>query len=125
LALKIKDIVFKSTGGHQYSDALINGKTGSRPIPLYYSLPHFKDWINEHPQSGNPNAPVFIGEGRAAGRRISPRYLSHIYRELKLRYFPHLLDNPDVPSDDKVKIKELLKKLWNPYIRRHTDTGQP
>jgi ribonuclease D len=31
-----------------------------------------------------------------------------------------LLDNPNVLPEDKQKIKELLKKPWNPYIRRHS-----
>jgi integrase len=32
--LKIRDIVFKTTGKSQYAEALVNGKTGTRPIPL-------------------------------------------------------------------------------------------
>jgi hypothetical protein len=31
-----------------------------------------------------------------------------------------LLDNPNVPPEDKTKIRELLKKPWNPYVRRHS-----
>ena len=31
-----------------------------------------------------------------------------------------MLQDPKVSPEDKVKIKELLKKPWNPYIRRHT-----
>ena len=39
LNLKIKDIVFKVTGdGKQYAEVLVNGKTGSRPIPLFNSV---------------------------------------------------------------------------------------
>lgn len=30
------------------------------------------------------------------------------------------MDSPDVPAEDKAKIMELLKKPWNPYIRRHS-----
>jgi hypothetical protein len=32
--LKIRDIVFKTSGTYQYAEALVNGKTGTRPIPL-------------------------------------------------------------------------------------------
>jgi len=37
----------------------------------------------------------------------------------KDKFFPKLLDNnnPNVPPEDKHKIKELLKKPWNPYIQ--------
>ncbi|MGA9842966.1 MAG: hypothetical protein WBQ25_11680, partial [Nitrososphaeraceae archaeon] len=34
LNLKIKDIVFKSAANRQYAEVLVNGKTGSRHIPL-------------------------------------------------------------------------------------------
>lgn len=43
-----------------------------------------------------------------------------IYDDYKEKYFPKLLENPNIPPEDKQKIKELLKKPWNPYIRRHT-----
>lgn len=31
-----------------------------------------------------------------------------------------MLDNPSVLPEDKHKIRDLLKKPWNPYIRRHS-----
>jgi predicted ribosome quality control (RQC) complex YloA/Tae2 family protein len=31
-----------------------------------------------------------------------------------------LLQDPNVQPEDKQKIKELLKKPWNPYVRRHS-----
>jgi hypothetical protein len=31
-----------------------------------------------------------------------------------------LLQDPSVQPEDKQKIKELLKKPWNPYVRRHS-----
>ncbi len=42
LKLKIKDIVFKSAGNKQYAEVLVNGKTGSRHIPLIDSIPYLK-----------------------------------------------------------------------------------
>jgi integrase len=56
LGLKVKSIVFKTTGQHQYAEVLVNGKTGTRPIPLFSALPYIKDWLDSHPQRGNPNA---------------------------------------------------------------------
>jgi hypothetical protein len=62
LKLKIKDVVFKTTGNYQYAEILVNGKTGSRPIPLIDSIPYLKDYLDhEHPQPGNPNALLFVG----------------------------------------------------------------
>jgi integrase len=43
LKLRICDIVFKSAGDTQYAEVLVNGKTGSRHIPLINSLPYIKD----------------------------------------------------------------------------------
>jgi hypothetical protein len=43
------------------------------------------------------------------------------YRRYKIEYFTRLAEkDPTVPHEDKQKIKELLKKPWNPYIRRHS-----
>jgi hypothetical protein len=58
LKLRIKDLVFKltpdSNGKRQYAEILVNGKTGTRPIPLIDSIPYIKDWLsNHHPQAGN------------------------------------------------------------------------
>src|SRR6187200_1674213 len=50
--------------------------------------------------------------------------LLDIYSKYKKEFFPRLLDNPDLPPEDKAKIKELLKKPWNPYIRRHSALTQ-
>jgi hypothetical protein len=46
--------------------------------------------------------------------------LHRIYRDYKNKFFPKLLDNPNVLPEDKQRIRELLKKPWNPYIRRHS-----
>jgi hypothetical protein len=54
------------------------------------------------------------------GRRMSALSLNKIYRQYKVSIFPKLLEDPSVPPEDKQKITELLKKPWNPYIRRHS-----
>jgi hypothetical protein len=33
-------------------------------------------------------------------------------------------DDPNVPEEDKHKIRELLHKPWNPYVRRHSSLTQ-
>jgi integrase len=43
LNLKIKDIVFKAVGNKQYAEVLVNGKTGSRHIPLIQSISYVKE----------------------------------------------------------------------------------
>jgi integrase len=121
LKLKIKDIVFKTIGTSQYAEVTVNGKTGRRPIPLINSLPYLKDYLNhDHPMSSNPNAPMICGVGKGLGKHIPSLRYSHVYENFKKKVFPHLLDMPTVPPEDKKKIAELLKKPWNPYIRRHS-----
>jgi integrase len=121
LKLKVKDIIFKTSGNYQYAEVLVNGKTGTRNIPLINSIPYVKDYLDhEHPQPGNPNAPFICGIGKSLGRHIGVDAIYTIYDNYKREYFLKLLENLNVTLEDKQKIRELMKKPWNPYIRRHT-----
>jgi hypothetical protein len=127
LSLRIKDLVFKTVNNsRQYAEITVNGKTGPRSLPLIDSLPYIKDYLNsDHPQSGNLNAMFICGEGRSLGKRMDSQVLYYIYLKYKNEVFPRLLDNPNVPPEDKEKIKELLKKPWNPYVvGRHATLTQ-
>jgi hypothetical protein len=100
---------------------LVNGKNGSRHIPLINSITFVKDYLDhEHPQPGNRNAPFICGTGKSLGRPLRESSLLKIYDNYKKKYFPKLLDSPNVLPEDKQKINDLLKKPWNPYIRRHS-----
>lgn len=121
LRLRIKDVVFKiAPDKKQYAEVVVNGKTGSRPIPLIHSIPHVKDWLSQHPNGGNPNSVLLCGFGKSLGRMIHIISLNRIYQNYKKYFFPKLLDSPNVTPEDKQKIRELLKKPWNPYVRRHS-----
>jgi integrase len=119
--LKIRDILFKTTGKSQYAEANVNGKTGNRPIPIIDSIPYLKDYLDhEHPQPGNSNSPLICGTGKALVRHISPHQIFKIHAAFKKYTVPKLLESPEVLPEDKPRIRELLKKPWNPYIRRHS-----
>jgi integrase/recombinase XerD len=121
LKLKIKDVSFKSIGSSQYAEVVVNGKTGTRKIPLINSIPYLKDYLsNEHPQPGNPNSPLISGEGKSLGRHMNPGRIYQKYAEYKEKIFPKLLESPNVTPEDRPLIRELLTKRWNPYVRRHT-----
>ncbi len=122
LKLKIKDVVFQNAGDKQYAEVLVTGKTGSRHIPLIDSLPYIKDYLDhEHPQPTNVNAPLFAGTRKSLGRQISVSRLHMIYDNYKKVLFPNLLRSPvSVSPADKQGIRDLLRKPWNPYIRRHS-----
>lgn len=120
LKLKIKDVVFKMAGNNkQYAEVPVSGKTGSRHIPLINSIPYLKDWLDDHPQAGNPNAPLICGFSRSLGRRLRPNSITRLYYDYEHR-FRRLLDDSTIAQEDKTMIRELLKKPWNPYIRRHS-----
>ena len=121
LKLRIRDIAFKNAGNKQYAEVLVNGKTGSRHIPLIDSIPYLKDYLgHEHPQPGNPSSILICGIGKSLARSLDTQSIHKIYMTLKNEVFTKLLTNPNVIPEDKQKIKELLKKPWNPYIIRHS-----
>jgi integrase len=122
LNLKIKDVVFKNVDTKQYAEVLVNGKTGSRHIPLIQSIPYIKDWLSNHPSRNNPNSPLFVSLGKQSmGRKqLTLDGLYQIYKDYKEEFFPKLIADPTISNEDKEKIKGLLSKPFNPYIRRHS-----
>jgi integrase/recombinase XerD len=123
LNLKIKDVIFKTAGnGYQYAEVLVNGKTGSRHIPLIQSIPYIKDWLSNHPSRNNPKSPLFVSlDSHSMGRRqLTLNGLYKVYKDYKEQFFPKLLADPTVSNEDKDKIKNLLTKKFNPYVRRHS-----
>jgi integrase len=122
LNLKIKDVIFKNANGYQYAEVLVNGKTGSTHIPLIQSIPYIKDWLLNHPSRNNPKSPLFVGlDSHSMGRRqLTLSGLYQIYQYYKKEFFTKLLEDPTVSNEDKDKIKNLLQKPFNPYIRRHS-----
>ena len=110
LKLRIRDIVFKSTGTRQYAEVLVNGKTGSRHIPLIDSIPYVKDYLDhEHPQPSNPNAIFISGIRKSLGRSIDSHAISFIYAAYKKELFPKLLQNPNVQPEDNTLVGDVAK----------------
>lgn len=71
LKLRISSISWRLIENRQYAEVVVNGKTGTRPLPLIDSIPYVKDYLdNEHPQQGNPNAIFISGTGKSLGRRL-------------------------------------------------------
>jgi integrase len=99
LKLRIKDIMFKSVDNNkQYAEVLVNGKTGSRHIPLINCIPYVKDYLDhEHPYPGNPNAVFRSGNGKSLGKVLRVGSIEKIYSHYKTDLFPKLLDDPSVP----------------------------
>ena len=121
LNLRVKEITFKPAGDKTYAVISVNGKTGVRTVPLFYSIPYIKDWLNNHPQLGNTNAFLIPSLNRSTFcQKMRENSLNRIYNRHKTKLFPRLVNDENVPIEDKNKVQQLLKKPWNPYIRRHT-----
>lgn len=101
LKLKIKDIVFKLEGDRQYAEIVVNGKTGTRAVPLFNSIPFLKDWLQDHPHGRNPSALLFCELGKRMGRQLSRYAIYNIYERYKKIVFPSLLEHTNVPKQDK------------------------
>jgi hypothetical protein len=77
---------FKFVGSSQYAEVVVNGKTGTRPIPIINSIPYLKDYLDhEHPQPRNPSAPIICGIGRRLGRHLNEISLAKTYAYYKQR----------------------------------------
>ncbi len=63
---------------------------------------------------------LFVGLVKVLADTLNLFGIYLIYREYKKHVFLKLLESPDVLPEDKPRIAELLKKPWNPYIRRHS-----
>ncbi len=125
LSLRISDISFKiASTGIQYAEVHIKeSKTRPRTVPLIFSIPYVKDWINSHPQVNNPNAFLFISLADSNfGEKFSVNSLYKTYtRVYQKRYFTKLVGNDStIPEADKSFIRNLLTKPWTPYILRHS-----
>jgi integrase len=116
LKLKIGDIQFRQNADNtQYAEVFVNGKTGSRHIPLINSIPYVKDYLlNEHPQPNNLAAPFLCSKRQSTHLSVSRMY--HEYQDVR-EGLKNLAINSDTSAEDKQKITELLRKPWNPYIQ--------
>jgi len=118
LNLRIKDIEFKQEGGKRYATIVVNGKTGERSLPLIESIPYITEWISNHPQESNRDAFLFLNT-KTDNKAIELSAIFTIYKRYKA-HFASLLSSENIPEDDKKRIRDLLKKPWNPYVHRHS-----
>lgn len=125
LNLKISQIVFKiAKGGKQYAEVQINGKTGSRVLPLFSSIPYVKEWLLNHPTRDNPNSWLYISQSNNKNKNIGQRLardglLKHYREYYRDKYFPKLLEDDTIPDSDKSQIRDMLLKPWTLYVQRH------
>ena len=124
LSLKIGDVIFHNSEGKIYATITIGkeGKTIPRTVPIINSVPYYKDWIAEHPHGESKNHFLFPSLDRKyimRNKKLETHSLNVLYSIMKKKLFPRLLEDPNIPHADKQKLKELLQKPINPYLRRH------
>ena len=124
LSLRIKSIIFKnSSNGTQYGEGHISdSKTNSRTLPLIFSVPYVKDWLDSHPFNNRPDAFLFPPlSDNNFGERLTENSLYKQYTpKYQKNFFPKLLNDRSIPEADKAYNRSLLTKPWNPYIQRHS-----
>jgi integrase len=123
LAVRIGDVFFrKAADGTQYAEIVVTGKTKSRTLPLIFSLPYLKQYLQIHPQGTNPDAWLFISYSKQnnLGRITRDGLLKKYEQYYKKRFFPALLEMDSVSERDKAYIRNLLMKPFSLYIFRHT-----
>ena len=94
LKLRIKDVVFKLTPDKkQYAEILVNGKTGTRHIPLIDSIPYIKELgFQQHPQRVIQIAYCYVDLVKVLERKIyNVRSLRKTYEKLKDRILPQVI----------------------------------
>ncbi len=78
------DIQVKDLRDHKHGyQIVINGKTGSRRVPLISSVPHINNWLTNHPNRESDSYVWSKLVGTDAKDRISYRYMLKMLREAK------------------------------------------
>lgn len=66
--------------------ALVNGKTGQRPIRLIDAVPDLQLWINMHPARNDPAAPLFVNLRKCGGKeRLKKRSIQNRVKTIAKR----------------------------------------
>lgn len=81
ISLDMKDLTFDEYG----AVLILNGKTGMRRVRVIDSVPDLKTWLNNHPNSKDPNAALFPELRGKFNRLAHHGALGHILKTAKMR----------------------------------------
>ena len=97
LTMRVGSVIFKA----EYCLIAANGKTGIKRIPLVISCKPLLEWLEDHPNKNNPEAPLWCAlDNNSLGQRLG--YVNFRCRVKRL-----------------AKVAGLSKDVW-PYLYRHT-----
>ena len=91
-SLRLRDI----QANDQYWNISVDGKTGTRTIPVISSIPYLKAWLQIHPDRDNENSPLFVAQWGGKVKPITPTSFNVGLRKLCKRagirmLYPHQL----------------------------------
>jgi len=86
--IRIKDITWDG----DMPDVILTGKTGTRVISIYDSVPLMAAWYNQHPCKNNQDA--FFFTTRKSGERINYTTVVQMLKELGQQVCPNIDVNP-------------------------------
>ncbi|MGC8998551.1 MAG: tyrosine-type recombinase/integrase [Candidatus Bathyarchaeia archaeon] len=104
-ALRPGELLGMTIGSVQFKEGYclisVVGKTGVKRIPLVASFKPLIDWLQKHPERGDPKAPLWASlSNNSKGGRVSYAYLRRLLKRL-------------------AKKAGIAKDVW-PYLFRHT-----
>lgn len=113
--LNIEDIIIETD---RTGYITVNGKTGKRQVPLSFSIPSLKNWLNSHPSKDNPKAPLFCSLHQYFGKRLVNETIRHTIqayvRRVKInkRVFCHLFRHSRLTDLDKKGLSHTAMKYY-------------
>ncbi|MDR2203159.1 MAG: tyrosine-type recombinase/integrase [Nitrososphaerota archaeon] len=97
LTMTLSSVIFKE----EYCLIAANGKTGIKRIPLVMSCKTLLDWIEDHPNKSEPEAPLWCAlDNNHLGNRLSYKNFRAIIKRV-------------------AKKADIKRDIW-PYLYRHT-----
>jgi integrase/recombinase XerD len=96
--LRLKDIKFDDIGGV----IAVNGKTGPRRVRAVWSVDYLKEWLKNHPDQNNPEAPMWFNFAKKT-EKLEPMQYGAIRTQL-----------------NKIAKKAGINKRIHPHLFRHS-----
>lgn len=102
---------------------VVDGKTGKRQVPLSFSIPALREWLNSHPLKDKPSSPLFISFKQCFGNRLSVDAILQALRkyskraEIKKRVFCHLFRHTRLTELDKKGLSHTAMKNFAGWSR--------
>lgn len=119
--LNIEDVVLESD---RTGYIVVDGKTGRRQVPLSFSIPSLKEWINSHPCKDKPGNPLFCSLVSHHDNRFNRQSVRHSVDKackragIKKRIFLHLFRHSRLTDLDRKGLSHTAMKHYAGWTRK-------